>query len=159
MPRTSAGLLLFRSGSPGAAEGIEVLVGHMGGPFWARRTTGSWTIPKGEIEPDEDPHAAALREFAEELGVPAPAPVEPDIDLGEIRQRSGKVVRCWARRGTLDVTAIASNLATIEWPPRSGRQLEIPELDRAAWLAPTEAAPLLVTGQPTFLTRLTAHLP
>ncbi|RHA42705.1 NUDIX domain-containing protein [Cellulomonas rhizosphaerae] len=130
----------------------------MGGPFWARKTTGSWTIPKGEIEPDEDPHAAALREFAEELGLPAPEPVEPDVDLGEIRQRSGKVVRCWARRGTLDVTTIVSNLAVIEWPPRSGRQLEVPELDRATWLTPAEATPLLVTGQPTFLTRLTTHL-
>jgi len=150
VPRTSAGLLLFRDG----AAGLEVLVGHMGGPFWARKDAGAWTIPKGEIEPDEDPHAAALREFAEELGVPAPDPVEPDLDLGEMRQRSGKVVRAWARRGDLDVSTIVSNVAIIEWPPRSGWQDEVPELDRAAWFSPTEAAPLLITGQSTFLDRL-----
>ncbi|MEN0127917.1 MAG: NUDIX domain-containing protein [Brevundimonas sp.] len=154
MPRTSAGLLLFRDG----VAGIEVLVGHMGGPFWARKDAGAWTIPKGEIEPDEDPHAAALREFAEELGVPAPEPVEPDLDLGEMRQRSGKVVRAWARRGDLDVSTIVSNVAVIEWPPRSGRQLEVPELDRAAWLSPADAAPLLISGQSTFLDRLLALL-
>jgi predicted NUDIX family NTP pyrophosphohydrolase len=130
----------------------------MGGPFWARKEAGAWTIPKGEIGPDEDPHAAALREFAEELGVPAPEAVEPDIDLGEVRQRSGKVVRAWARRGDLDVTTIASNLATIEWPPRSGRQLEIPELDRAAWLTPEAAGPLLITAHAELLTRLEASI-
>ncbi|ROS25913.1 NUDIX domain-containing protein [Cellulomonas sp. PhB150] len=154
MPRTSAALLLYRP----AEEGIEVLVGHMGGPFWARKEAGAWTIPKGEIEPDEDAHAAALREFAEEIGVAAPSSSEPDIDLGEIRQRSGKIVRCWARRGSLDVATIVSNVAVVEWPPRSGRQLEVPELDRAAWLTPEVAAPLLVTGQSTFLTRLATHL-
>ena len=154
MPRTSAALLLFRS----ADEGIEVLVGHMGGPFWARKDAGAWTIPKGELGPDEDPHTAALREFAEEIGVPAPESHEPDLDLGEVRQRSGKVVRCWARRGDLDVTTITSNLAVVEWPPRSGRRIEVPELDRAAWLTPTAATPLLVTGQSTFLTRLATAL-
>lgn len=147
--RTSAGLLLFRR-----RDRLEVLVGHMGGPFWAREDAGAWTVPKGEPEPDEDPHAAALREFAEEIGVPAPPSGVPDLDLGEVRQKSGKVVRCWAREGDLDVTTITSNLAVIEWPPRSGRTMEVPELDRAAWLPLDEAATLLVSGQPTFLTRL-----
>ncbi|MDM7830419.1 NUDIX domain-containing protein [Cellulomonas edaphi] len=154
MPRTSAALLLFRA----ADSGVEVLAGHMGGPFWARKDAGAWTIPKGEIEPGEDAHAAALREFAEELGVAVPAATEPDIDLGEVRQRSGKVVRAWARRGDLDVARIVGNTAVIEWPPRSGRQLEVPELDRAAWLTPAAAAPLLVAGQDAFLTRLVAAL-
>ncbi|MDM7854838.1 NUDIX domain-containing protein [Cellulomonas alba] len=152
MASTSAALLLYR------VDPVEVLIGHMGGPFWARKDAGAWTIPKGAAEGEEDLHAAALREFAEELGMPVPDAREPDLPLGEVRQRSGKRVVAWARRGTLDVTTIASNLAVVEWPPRSGRTMEVPELDRAAWFTPQDARPLLVSGQAELLDRLVAAL-
>jgi predicted NUDIX family NTP pyrophosphohydrolase len=153
--RVSAALLLYR------LDPLEVLIGHMGGPFWARKDAGAWSIPKGELDPDEDPHAAALREFAEELGVPAPEPADgaADLELGEVRQKSGKRVVAWARRADLDVTRIASNTATIEWPPRSGRTIEVPELDRAAWFAPAEARARLVPGQQALIDRLQSTLP
>lgn len=152
MASTSAALLLYR------VDPVEVLIGHMGGPFWARKDAGAWTIPKGAVEGEEDLHAAALREFAEELGLPAPDAQEPDLPLGEVRQRSGKRVVAWARRGTLDVTTITSNPAVVEWPPRSGRTIEVPELDRAAWFTPQDARPLLVSGQAELLDRLVAAL-
>ncbi|WP_029291442.1 NUDIX domain-containing protein [Cellulomonas sp. HZM] len=154
MPRTSAGLLLFRR----EVGTVEVLVGHLGGPFWARKDAGAWTVPKGELEGDEEPFAAALREFAEETGAPAPPGAGPDLDLGEIRQGSGKVVRAWAREATLDATALVSNAATIEWPPRSGRSIEVPELDRFAWVRADEVGPLLVAGQAELVDRLVAAL-
>lgn len=152
MTSTSAGLLLYR------LDPVEVLIGHMGGPFWARKDAGAWTIPKGLLEGDEEPHAAALREFAEELGTPPPEADVPDLALGEVRQRSGKRVVAWARRGTFDVTAITSNTAVVEWPPRSGRTIEVPELDRAAWFAPDDARRLLVSGQAELVDRLLAAL-
>jgi predicted NUDIX family NTP pyrophosphohydrolase len=153
MTTVSAGLLLYR------VDPVEVLLGHMGGPFWARKDAGAWTIPKGALDDaDADLHAAALREFAEELGVPAPEAEAPDVALGEVRQRSGKRVVAWARRGTLDVTTIASNPAVVEWPPRSGRTIEVPELDRAAWFTPDEARRLLVSGQAELVDRLLAAL-
>ncbi len=125
---------------------------HPGGPAWARRDLGAWSIPKGECEPDEDPLAAARREFEEELGV-AP-PDGPAEDLGEIRQRAGKLVRAWAIRGDLDVGSISSNTVELEWPPRSGRRIEVPEVDRAEWLALDVAREKLNPGQAPLLERL-----
>lgn len=153
-PRTSAGLLLHR---PGPA-GTEVLVGRMGGPFWARRDH-AWTIPKGEPLPDEDPHTTAQREFAEEVGVPAPDGTGDDLDLGEVRQRAGKVVRAWARRADLDLDALATTRGpvsevTVDWPPRSGRTVTVPELEDLRWLPVEDARPLLVTAQTALLDRL-----
>lgn len=142
MPRRSAGLLLWR---PRASGGIEVLLGHMGGPFWARRDAGAWSIPKGEHGEGDDPLATALREFEEELGRPPPeGPVTP---LGEFRQPGGKVVTVFAREGDFDATAIRSNHFTAEWPPRSGRFRSFPEIDRAEWMAPQRARQALVRGQ------------
>src|SRR2546421_10889234 len=127
MPARSAGILLHRS--RGAA--LEVLLVHPGGPMWSRRDAGAWSIPKGEYKDGEDPLLAARREFAEELGA---APPDGDgLDLGEIRQRSGKLVRGWALEADLDADQIKSNTCEIEWPPRSGRLIEIPEVDRAEW--------------------------
>lgn len=151
MATASAGLLLYRHTPDG---GVEVLLAHMGGPFWARKDAGAWTLPKGEVGDGEDPHAAALREFAEELGVAAPSSALPDLALGEVRQRAGKRVVAWAREGDLEVTEIHSNTVDIEWPPRSGRRLEIPEVDRAAWFAPEEARRLVVSAQAAFMDRL-----
>lgn len=148
MAATSAGLLLYRRTSDG---GVELLLGHMGGPFWARKEAGAWTIPKGEYT-DEDPREAALREFAEELGTPAPPGT--DLALGTVRQRAGKQVTVWAREGDLDATAAVSNLVEIEWPPRSGRRIEVPELDRVRWVPADEARSLLVSAQAELVDRL-----
>jgi len=145
--RTSAGILLFRR-----APELQVLLGHMGGPFWARKDEGAWTIPKGEPSPGEDPFGTALREFAEELGVPAPSS-EP-LPLGDVKQSGGKVVTAWALEGDLDPSAIASNLVGIAWPPRSGKTLLVPELDRAGWFGPDEARLLVVKAQAAFVDRL-----
>ncbi|MBD5786053.1 NUDIX domain-containing protein [Cellulosimicrobium terreum] len=152
--KQSAGLVLHR-----VVDGtLEVLLGHMGGPLWARKDAGAWTIPKGELDPGEEPHAAALREFAEELGVPAPTGDGEDLDLGAVRQRAGKVVMAWARRADLDVSVIVSNAFVIEWPPRSGRMQEFPELDRAGWFPLATARGLVVAGQVELLDRLAAAL-
>lgn len=147
--RRSAGILLYRR--PAEAE-LEVLLVHPGGPLWARRDAGAWSIPKGEYELGEEPLSAARREFAEELGVQPPEG-EP-LDLGEVRQRSGKVVRAFALEGDLDAAAITSNTCEIEWPPRSGRRIEIPEVDRADWHALEQAAEKLNPGQVPLLARL-----
>ncbi|WP_426593182.1 NUDIX domain-containing protein [Cellulomonas sp. McL0617] len=149
---SSAGILLFRR----HGDGIEVLLGHMGGPFWARKDAGAWTIPKGEPAPDEAPYAAALREFTEELGSPPPPTDHPDLELGTIRQKSGKAVTAWAREGDFDAAAAVSNTVEIEWPPRSGRRIQVPEIDRVAWFAPAEAVGLVVTGQGELIERLVA---
>lgn len=149
---TSAALLLHRRGE----AGVEVLVGHMGGPFWARRDAGAWTVPKGEPEPGEELHAAALREFAEELGV-APPP-GPDLPLGAVRQRAGKTVHAWAREGDLDLAAVRPGTFEAEWPPRSGRRATFPELDRVAWLPLARARELVVPAQAELLDRLAAAL-
>jgi predicted NUDIX family NTP pyrophosphohydrolase len=148
MPRTSAGILLHRAG----AAGREVLIGHMGGPFWAKKDAGGWSIPKGEYGPGEDAFAVACREFEEELGTPVPATVF--LPLGELRTTSSKVLTVWAADGDLDATAAVSNTFALEWPPRSGRMQEFPEIDRAAWFPVEEARTKLVKGQVPFLDRL-----
>lgn len=150
-PRTSAGIVLYRH-----APELQVLLAHMGGPLWARKDDGAWSIPKGEYEPDEDAFAAALREFAEELGSPAPS--DGYIELGEVRQRNGKTVRAWAVEGDLDADAIVSNTFELQWPPRSGRVQAFPEVDRAAWFGLQAARPKLVSGQAELLDRLAATL-
>ncbi|MDT0278030.1 NUDIX domain-containing protein [Blastococcus goldschmidtiae] len=149
MPRTSAGILLHRP----APVGREVLLGHMGGPFWARRDDGAWSIPKGEHGSDEDPLAVAHREFAEELGSPVPA--ADLLPLGELRA-SGKVLTVWAAEGDLNAAACTSTTFELEWPPRSGRIQEFPEIDRAAWFGIEDARSKLVRGQVPFLDRLLA---
>lgn len=150
--RMSAGIVLYRL-SDGT---IEVLLGHMGGPFWARKDAGAWTIPKGEYEPGDDPFATARREFEEEIGVPVPA--TEFVDLGEVRQSGGKLVRAWAARLTdlvdLDPATVVSNSFEMEWPPRSGRMQTFPELDRVDWFDLGTAAAKVVTAQRAFLERL-----
>jgi predicted NUDIX family NTP pyrophosphohydrolase len=144
----SAGILLHRRRD----EGLEVLLVHPGGPFWARRDEGAWSIPKGECEPQEDPLMAARREFQEELG--SRAPEGPAEDLGEIRQRGGKLVRAFALEGDLDVQDVRSNTTEIEWPPRSGRRIVIPEVDRAEWFALGEARRRINPAQAALVDRL-----
>jgi predicted NUDIX family NTP pyrophosphohydrolase len=153
VPRTSAGILLHRVGTAGR----EVLIGHMGGPFWAKKDDGAWSLPKGEHGPDEDPLAVARREFEEELGSPVP-PGEL-VPLGEQRVTSGKVLAVWAVEGDLDAGTCVSNTFQLEWPPRSGRMQEFPEIDRAAWFGIEEARDKLVKGQVPFLDRLLETLP
>jgi predicted NUDIX family NTP pyrophosphohydrolase len=155
----SAGILLYRGApaSPGGEpDSLEVLLVHPGGPFWARRDAGAWSIPKGEYEPGEDALTAARREFAEELGV-AP-PDGPADDLGEVRQKSGKRVNGWAIAGDLDTRAITSNTAVIEWPPRSGKTLEVPEVDRAEWFTVAVAREKINPAQVALLERLVGIL-
>ena len=144
----SSGLLLFRE----TGGDLEVLLVHPGGPFWARRDLGAWSIPKGEYPDDEDPLAAARREFAEELGHPAPG--SEALELGEVRQKAGKVVSAWAIAGDLDPEAITSNTFTMEWPPRSGRTREFPEVDRAQWFGLEEARERINPAQAALLDRL-----
>ncbi|OIK25214.1 NUDIX domain-containing protein [Streptomyces malaysiense] len=149
--RRSAGLLVYRR----TDDGIEVLLGHMGGPLWAKKEAGAWTVPKGEYEADEPPWDAARREFREELGI-APPDGEP-VPLGEVVQRNGKVVTAWALAGDPDLTGFSPGTFTMEWPPRSGRQARFPELDRVAWLGLAKAREVLVTAQTAFLDRLAEH--
>jgi predicted NUDIX family NTP pyrophosphohydrolase len=152
VPAPSAGILLHRL----AGGELQVLLVHPGGPLWARRDAGAWSIPKGEYaNGSEDPLAAALREFEEELG--SPPPDGDALDLGEIRQKSGKRVRAWALEGDLDASAITSNTVIIEWPPRSGRQLEIPEVDRAEWFSLADAREKINPAQVALLDRLAAN--
>jgi predicted NUDIX family NTP pyrophosphohydrolase len=147
-PRRSAGLLLHRD----TGTGIEVLLGHMGGPFWARRDEGAWTVPKGEHPADESPLDAARREFTEELGLPAPD--GEVLDLGEVRQSGGKLVTAFAVAGDLDPAAVVPGTFTMEWPPRSGRLQTFPELDRVGWFDLPTARRKLVSAQTAFLDRL-----
>lgn len=152
MVKRSAGLLLFRH-----RDGVlEVLLGHPGGPYFDRKDDGVWTIPKGEYEPDEEPLAAAYREFAEEIGC-APPNGDP-VPLGQTVQSNGKVVTIWALAGDLDVTAICCNLFELEWPPRSGRLQSFPELDRAAWFDLETARRKAFASQLPFFDRLREHL-
>jgi predicted NUDIX family NTP pyrophosphohydrolase len=147
MPKHSAGLLFYRR----RGRGIEVLLVHPGGPFWARKDEGVWSIPKGEYAPGEDPLAAARREFEEETGARAEGEA---VALGAFRQSSGKIVDAWAVEGDFDPTTLESNTFTMEWPPRSGRMREVPEVDRAAWFTPEEAARKLLKGQRPILEAL-----
>ena len=148
MPRKSAGILLHRNG----ARGREVLLVHPGGPAWARKDQGAWSIPKGEYDPKEEALAAAKREFEEELGTAAP---DGEVhDLGEVRQRSGKLVRAWALGGDLDPAQITSNTCQLEWPPRSGKLIEIPEVDRGEWFALDHAKGKINPAQQALLDRL-----
>lgn len=137
-------------------SGVRVMLAHMGGPFWAKKDAGAWSIPKGEYDNGEDPLQAAQREFAEELGTAAPA--GELIDLGEIRQRGGKRVRAWAVRAYLDVSDITSNTFEIEWPRGSGRMQRFPEIDRAGWFDLATARGKLVQGQVAFLDVLADRL-
>jgi len=146
--RRSAGILLHR----GDSRALEVLLVHPGGPAWSRRDLGAWSIPKGEYVDGEDPLAAARREFEEELGTAAPE--GEAADLGEIRQKSGKRVHGWAVRGDLDVGQIQSNTFEFEWPPRSGKLIEIPEVDRAEWFDLAAAREKINPGQVPLLDRL-----
>jgi predicted NUDIX family NTP pyrophosphohydrolase len=150
--RESSGIVVFRR----TAQGVEVLLGHMGGPFWARRDDAGWSFPKGEHEPGEDGDAAARREFVEELGVPVPAGAL--LPLGSQRQSSGKVVTLWALEGDVDLDAFAPGTFTMEWPRGSGRQQEFPEIDRIGWFDLDAATGKLVVGQRAFLARLRAVL-
>jgi predicted NUDIX family NTP pyrophosphohydrolase len=152
MARRSAGLLLYRR-RDGA---VELLLVHPGGPLWARRDAGAWSIPKGEVGEGEDPRAVALREFEEETGHPAPR--GELVALGEVRQRGGKLVTAWAAAGDLDPAAITSNTFTLEWPPRSGRRREFPEVDRAGWFDPATAREKLLAAQAELVDRLLAAL-
>jgi len=134
-----------------AAAGTEVLLAHPGGPFWARRDEASWTLPKGEIAPDEEPLAAARREFQEETGFESAPPFLP---LGELRQKSGKRISAWAFEGDADPARLVSLAFEMEWPPRSGRMQSFPEVDRVAWFGLEEARRKLIAGQAPFITAL-----
>lgn len=147
--KLSAGLLLHRL-SP--AGDVEVLLVHMGGPFWAGKDAAAWSIPKGEYLADEEPLAAAVREFTEELG--APPPPGADLSLGSLRQSSAKTVTVFARQGDFQADSITSNMIEIIWPPRSGHLLMVPEVDRAQWCTIDEARTKLVKGQVPFLNLL-----
>ncbi|MFE9926602.1 NUDIX domain-containing protein [Streptomyces sp. NPDC005774] len=149
----SAGLLVFRH----TDHGLEVLLGHMGGPFFARRDAGAWTVPKGEYDAGETAWDAALREFEEELGLPPPD--GEVVPLGEVRQSGGKTVTAWAVEGDLDPAAVAPGTFRMEWPPKSGRIQEFPELDRVEWLSVHRARELIVSAQAVFLDRLAEHSP
>lgn len=153
MPVLSAGLLAHRRGPDGE---LQVLLVHPGGPFWARKDLGAWSIPKGEYQPDDEPHAAAHREFREELGLAPPDGTERF--LGERRQPSGKRLSVWAIEGDVDLTATHSNEVTIEWPRGSGRTLTFPEVDRAEWFDLDEARRRLLRGHVAFLDDLLAVL-
>ena len=152
--KRSAGVLLFRRSS-GATEFLLI---HPGGPFWANKDAGAWSIPKGQIEEAEEPRACAIRELEEELG-PAPA-LDPEglIELGSIRQRAGKVVEAWAAEAEFDPATLDSITFTMEWPPRSGKQAEFPEVDRAEWFGLEAAREKILPAQAEFLDRLLDHL-
>jgi predicted NUDIX family NTP pyrophosphohydrolase len=153
VPRHSAGLLLYRFDDEAH---IEVLIVHPGGPFWAKKDDGSWSIPKGEYDLGEDPLVVADREFEEELGQTPPRGTRRD--LGELDQSSAKRVHAWATEGDLDVEHVTSNTFEIEWPPKSGDMVSFPEVDRAAWFALPEARIKLLRGQVPFLDRLNEAL-
>jgi predicted NUDIX family NTP pyrophosphohydrolase len=146
--RRSAGILLYRRGGDGA---VEILLAHPGGPIFAKRDEGVWSIPKGEIDPGEDPWDVARREFEEETGHPPPD--GSAIELGEITQKGGKIVVAWALEGDLDSAAAHSNTFPFQWPPRSGRYITIPEIDRVEWFAPNDARRKLKDTQHPFIDR------
>jgi predicted NUDIX family NTP pyrophosphohydrolase len=149
--KISAGLLLFRRGS----AGLELFLAHPGGPFWSHKDAGAWTIPKGVIEPGEEPLAAALREFEEETGV---RPEGPFLPLGSIRQKAGKEIRAWAWEGDADPDRVTSNTVRTEWPRGSGRWLTFPEVDRCGWFGPKTAREKINPAQAELIARLEAAL-
>jgi predicted NUDIX family NTP pyrophosphohydrolase len=151
VPKRSAGLLIYR----GAGDALALLLVHPGGPFWARKDHGAWSIPKGEHDDGEDALAVAKREFAEEVGTAIDGKF---VDLGEVVQPGRKVVRAFAVAGDVDVNLTQSNTFEIEWPPKSGRRQSFPEVDRAEWFAPDVARRKLLAGQRPFIERLLAHL-
>ena len=151
MAQKSAGILMYRMKD----HGPELLLVHPGGPFWAKRDDGAWSIPKGLFEDDEDPLIAARREFAEETGC---LPAENFILLGRFKQPSGKTISAWAVEGDFDLSKFHSNLFSMEWPPKSGRMREFPEADRAGWFAPDEALRKIVKGQRPIVTSLLERL-
>jgi predicted NUDIX family NTP pyrophosphohydrolase len=152
--KRSAGILLYRlvGGSP------ELLLVHPGGPYWAKRDLGAWTIPKGEYEEGELARDCALRELGEELGEAPSLDVAALIDLGAVRQKSGKVVEAWGAEGTFDPAQLRSNTFAMEWPPRSGNQREFPEVDRAEWFDPEQARRRILPAQAELIDRLLEHL-
>ena len=149
MPKQAAGILLYRRG----AAGVEVLLAHPGGPLWTRKDLASWTLPKGQFTDGELPLDAAKREFEEEMGSP---PTGEFQALGTLKQPSGKVIHAWAAQSDFDVTTVASNLFSMEWPPRSGKFGDFPEVDRAEWFSIEEARLKILKGQAPFLDRLLA---
>jgi predicted NUDIX family NTP pyrophosphohydrolase len=151
MPKISAGLLMYRHRD----HHLEVLLVHPGGPFWRRKDYGAWTIPRGLVEVGEDHLAAAIREFSEETGW---QPQGPYLPLGEVRPRSGKTIYAWAFHGSFDPTSLHSNLFEIEWPPKSGRLQQFPEIDRAGFLTLPEARNKIIASELPFLERLAAQL-
>ena len=147
MPKQAAGILLYRRGR----TGLEVLLAHPGGPLWARKDSGAWTLPKGQFTEGELPLDAAKREFGEEMGSPPSGDFQP---LGTVKQPSGKIIHAWAAESDFDVSTVKSNLFSMEWPPRSGRNGEFPEVDRAGWFSIEEARDKIIKGQAPFLDRL-----
>lgn len=152
MKKHSAGILLYRESN----GNVEVLLGHPGGPFFARKDQGVWSIPKGEYDEGESPLDAAKREFTEETGQPLPA--ADYVDLGSVKRSDGKVIYAWAAQGDIDVDAFRSNTFEMEWPPKSGRRQQFPEIDQIAWLPLHEALAKLSPAQTAFIERLAAHL-
>jgi predicted NUDIX family NTP pyrophosphohydrolase len=150
MPKRSAGLLMYRRRN----STLEVFLVHPGGPFWAKKDAGVWSIPKGEYLDHEDPLAAAQREFKEETGFDSSSPL---LELGAVKQSSGKIVSAWAFAGDCDPQKLRSNTFTVEWPPRSGRKIEVPEVDRGNWYSIEEARSKLLASQHPFLDRLLAQ--
>ena len=151
MPKTAAGILMYRL----TGDSLELLLVHPGGPFWVKKDAASWSIPKGEYGPDEDPLAAARREFNEETGFEAQGDFIP---LAPVKQPSGKVISVWAVEGSVDATAVRSNTFSMEWPPKSGRQSEFSEVDRAGWFSAEEARLKLTRGQIPFVDALCNQL-
>ncbi len=151
MAKVSAGLLMFRRGT----DGVEVFLVHPGGPFWAKKDRGAWGIPKGEVEVGEETLATAVREFGEETGFGSRGPY---LELGSVRQAGGKVVTAWGFEGDCDPAELRSNVCEVEWPPRSGRRMEIPEVDRGAWFGVEEAMEWMREAQRPLVDRLVARL-
>jgi predicted NUDIX family NTP pyrophosphohydrolase len=151
VPKLSAGILLFKN----PAATLHLFLVHPGGPFWKNKDAGAWSIPKGEYSESEEPLEAAQREFQEETGFQARAPFLP---LGQIKQPGGKLITAWASEGDLSPAEIRSNTFSIEWPPKSGRQQEFPEVDRAAWFTVEEAKERILKAQIEFINRLLAQL-
>src|SRR5436189_1655275 len=154
MTKQSAGVLVYRTRN----NLVEVLLVHPGGPFWAKKDEGAWSIPKGELGEGEEPLACALRELGEELGGSFSLSPEELIELGSVRQKAGKIVHCWAAPGEFDPASLHSNTFTMEWPPRSGTEREFPEVDRAEWFGLEQAREKINPAQAEFLDRLAANL-